>query len=65
MCCLQALQIERRQRISRTPKSLSYSFVVSRESVCIAFLLASLNDVEVLVCEILSVYLNAPVGEKV
>ena len=39
--------------------------VVSCESVCIAFLLASLNDVEVLACDISGAYLNAPVGEKV
>ena len=47
------------------PKGLSYSSVVSRESVRIAFLLASLNDVEVLACNISGAYLNAPVGEKV
>ena len=47
------------------PKSLSYSSVVSRESVRIAFLLASLNDVEVSACDISGAYLNAPVGEKV
>ena len=47
------------------PKSLSYSSVVSRESVRIAFLLAGLIDVEILACDILGAYLNAPVGEKV
>ena len=47
------------------PKSLSYSSVVSRESVRIAFFLAGLNDVEILACDILGAYLNAPVGEKV
>ena len=46
------------------PKALSYSSVVSRESVRIAFLLASLNDVEVSACDISCAYLNAPVGEK-
>ena len=34
------------------PKSLSYSSVVSRKSVRIAFLLGGLNDVEVPVCDI-------------
>ena len=47
------------------PKSLSYLSVVSCESVRIAFLLVSLNDVEVLACDISGAYLNAPVGEKV
>ena len=46
------------------PKALSYSSVVSRESVRIAFLLASLNDVEVSACDISGAYLNAPVGER-
>ena len=47
------------------PKSLSYSSVVSRESVRIAFLLASLNDVKVSACDISGACLNAPVGERV
>ena len=47
------------------PKSMTYSSVVSRESVCIAFLTAGLNDVDILVCNISGAYLNAPAGEKV
>ena len=43
------------------PKALSYSSVVSCESVRITFLLASLNDVEVSACDISGAYLNAPV----
>ena len=39
--------------------------VVSRESICIAFLFAILNDVEVSACDISGAYLNAPIGEKV
>ena len=48
-----------------TIKSLSYSSVVSRESVCIDFLLTSLNTVKVLAYNISGAYLNAPVGEKI
>ena len=47
------------------PKDLLYSSVVFCESVHIAFLLSSLNDVEVLACDISGALLNAPVGEKV
>ena len=47
------------------PKSMTYSSVVSRESVRIAFLLASLNELEVSACDISGAYLNAPAGEKV
>ena len=47
------------------PKSLSYLSVVFREPARIAFLFASLNNVEVLACYASGAYLNAPVGEKV
>ena len=44
--------------------SLSYSTVVSRDSVRIAFLLAALNSVEVLSCDIQNAYLSAPCRKK-
>ena len=44
---------------------MTYSSVVSRESVRIAFLLAGLNGLEVSACDISGAYLNAPAGEKV
>ena len=47
------------------PKSMTYSSVVSRESVRIAFLTAGLNDVDISACDISGAYLNAPAGEKV
>ena len=43
-----------------TPASLTYSSVVSRESVRIALLLAALNGLDVKTCDIGNVYLNAP-----
>ena len=46
-------------------RALLYLSVVSCESVCIAFLLSSLNDVEVFACDISGALLNVPVGEKV
>lgn len=42
-----------------------YASVVSRESVIIIFLLAALNDIEVLTADIAGVYFNAPPKEKV
>ena len=42
------------------PSSSAYSSMVTRESVCIAFLIAGLNDLDVLVCDIKNAYLNAP-----
>ena len=46
------------------PKSLSYSTVVSRDSVRIAFLLAALNNLQVVSCDIQNTYLAAPCREK-
>lgn len=40
------------------------STVVSRESVRIAFLYASLNDLDILSCDVTNAYLNAPCKEK-
>ena len=48
-----------------TPSSLTYSSVVSRDSVRLAFLIAALNDLEVIACDIQNAYLTAPCREKV
>ena len=47
------------------PKFVTYSSIVSRESVGIAFLVAALNGLQVLACDISGAYLNAPSREKV
>ena len=47
------------------PSSLTYSSVVTRESMRIAFLIAGLNDLDVLACDIGNSYLNAPCRENV
>ena len=47
------------------PATLTYSSVVSRDSVRIALLIASLNDVEVLACDIQNAYLTADCREKI
>ena len=48
-----------------TPSSITYSSVVSRDSVCIAFLVAALNDLDVMSADIGNGYLNAPNKEKI
>ena len=50
--------------LTETPASLTYSSVVSRESVRIALLIAALNDLQVLSADIGNAYLNAPAREK-
>jgi hypothetical protein len=47
------------------PTSLTYSSVVSWESVRIAFLIAALNDLDVLMSDVGNAYLNAATKEKV
>ena len=43
----------------------TYASVVSRDSICIAFLYAALNDLDIMAGDVAATYLNAPVGEKV
>jgi hypothetical protein len=50
---------------AETPKGITYSSVVSRDSIRIAFLLAALNDVDILAADIGNAYLNADAREKV
>ena len=47
------------------PTSMTYASVVSRETVRIAFLLAALNDLEILAGDIGNAYLNATTNEKI
>jgi hypothetical protein len=47
------------------PTSMTYSSVVSRESVRIAFLIAAPNDLDVIMSDVGNAYLNAKTTEKV
>ena len=46
------------------PKADTFASVVSRDSVRLFFLLAALNDLEVLSCDIQNAYISAPAREK-
>ena len=48
-----------------TPPTLTYSSVVSRDSVRIALTVAALNDLDILVCDIEGAYLTAKCRERV
>ena len=48
-----------------TPGSITYSSVVSRNSVQLAFLIAGLNDLDILAGDITNAYLNASCREKI
>ena len=51
--------------MTETPSCLTYSSVVARDSVRLAFLIAAMNDLDVGACDIGNAYLNAPCREKV
>ena len=48
-----------------TRSSITYSSVVSCDSVRIAFLVAALNDLDIMAADIGNAYLNAPCHEKI
>jgi hypothetical protein len=51
--------------MTETPGSITYSSVVSRDSVRLAFLIAELNELDVLAGDVTLAYLNAPCREKI
>jgi hypothetical protein len=48
-----------------TPVAMTYSSVLSRDSVRIGFMLAVLNGLDVMACDLENAYLNAPCVEKI
>ena len=48
-----------------TPSLITYSSVVSRDNVRIVFLVAALNDLDIMSVDIGNAYLNAPNKEKI
>ncbi len=50
---------------TKAPATITYASVVSREIVHLALTIASLNDLEVMVGDVLNAYITAPVKEKV
>ena len=53
------------QHTTETPSSITYSSVVSRDSVRILLTVAALNDIDVLSSDIQNAYLTAPCRERV
>ena len=51
--------------ITTTPTTLTYSSVVSRESVSLALTIAALNDLDILACDIQNAYLTAKCRERI
>jgi hypothetical protein len=51
--------------MTHVPPAMTYSSVVSRDSVRIMFLIAALNDLNIKMCDIGNAYLNAETRERV
>ena len=51
--------------MTEAPNSITYSSVVSRDSIRLVFLIAALNDLDIMACDIGNAYLHAPCREKV
>ena len=51
--------------LTETPSSITFSSVVSRDSVRIIFLIAALNDLDVWISDVGNAYLNAEPREKI
>jgi Reverse transcriptase (RNA-dependent DNA polymerase) len=47
------------------PKDMTYLGMVSQDSICIAFLIVALNDLDILACDIQGTYLNAQTKELI
>ena len=50
---------------AQIPDVITYSSVVSRDSVCLCFLLAALNNLDVQSCDIQNAYQTANCREKI
>ena len=51
--------------MTEAPASITYSSVVRRDSVQLAFMIAFLNNIELIACDVGNAYLYAPCQEKV
>jgi hypothetical protein len=51
--------------MTKAPATITYASVVSRETVCIALLMAALSDLNVKVGDVLNAYITAPITKNV
>ncbi len=51
--------------MAKAPTTITYTSLVSRETVRIALLMAALNDLNIKVGDVLNTYITAPITEKV
>ena len=58
-------QFVARGHTTNPPSESTYAGFVSHESVCIDFILAALNDLDIFAADIQNAYLTVPCGEKI
>ena len=51
--------------MTETPKCMTYSSVVGRETVRIALTISALNDLQVKAGDVMNAYMTAPCSEKI
>ena len=51
--------------MTKTPATLTYAYVVSRDLVCITLTIVALNGIDIFPCDIQNVHLNADHREKI
>ena len=51
--------------MAKASATITYASIVSRKTICIALLMAALNDPNVKVGDVLNAYITAPITEKV
>ena len=51
--------------ITEVPSSLTYYYVVSRDSICLDVLIFQLNDLYIILCDVRNEYLNAPCQDNI
>ena len=64
MCLTRKARFVAGGHMTDPPKESTYSSVVSRDSVRIAFTIAALNDLDILAADVQNAYLNAPTRER-
>ncbi len=50
---------------NQPPTPITYSYVMARDKVCLAFLITTFNDLDILSADVGNAYLNATAKEKV
>ena len=48
------------REMTEAPSSLTYYYLVYRDSVCLNLLVAGLNNLDIMTCDVVDAYLNAP-----